>query len=272
MKKIIAILLIMSLFFTLFGCTTNNTPEATEQQLDEHTKAIVGVWKSTTFYMVTFNEDKTGTYLNNGINNDFTWSYDEGLSCYTVASPSFPTTLNFFLKSENGINYLECSEAKLYRDKDFGVIKDEYLDKRRAELAKEFNIDTISKIEFQKPYVAGDLSITFTELVIENNEMNLYIDVTNNGASHLETLPNNLLSVGFRYSSTFGFGIGCDFDFFFVGDCTAIAPGKTETLKARIDGDRVTDTLTVFETVIGYSTCTIGEKAYYIDLEEYTVK
>ena len=149
MKKFIALFLIIGICASFQACgnstpTDKNekleNPETTEQQLDEHTEAIVGVWKSTTFFMLTFNEDNTGTYLHDGTNNDFTWNYDDELSCYTFASPSYPTTLSIFLKSENGVNYLECSDSKFYRDKDFKKIKDAYLDERRIELAKEFDV------------------------------------------------------------------------------------------------------------------------------------
>ncbi len=285
LKKIISLFLIISICLSFSACG-NSTPtdkndiskkaETTEQKLDEHTEAIIGVWKSTSFFMLTFNEDKTGTYLHEGKNNDFTWNYDEKLSCYTFASPSLPTTINIFMKSENGINYLECTNAKLYREKDFKKVLDEYLDECRADLAKEYDFNASTKIDFQKPYIAGDLIVTFTELAIENNEMNLYIEVTNNGTTNLESIPQNLLEVGFKYkyysvpSPCYGMGIG--FNFSFVDDRTAINPGETAVMKANISNGKITNALTVLGTVIGFSTCTIDGDYYYIDLGEYTIK
>lgn len=281
MKKFISLFLVIAICLSFAACgnttATESTAEsATEKQSDKHTAAVVGVWKSTSFYMLTFNEDNTGTFLQDGQYNDFTWNYDKNLSCYVVASASLLNTLNIFLKNENGINYLECSNSKLYRDEDFDDILDQYLEKCRAELSKEFSFDTTSKIEFKKPYSAGDLSITFTELLVENDEFNLYVKITNNGSTSLDSVTNELLYVGYKHKyyapPSEGFGLGIGFDFSFVDNITTIAPGETAVLKAKIAGGRIISALTVFETIVGAATCSIDGNLYYIDLGEYTIK
>ncbi len=282
MKKIIALLLVAVMCLSFVACGNNEDKDSTEnitkKPIDKHIQAIVGTWKSTSIYPFTFNEDKTGTFYHGGENKDFTWTYNEELKCYDVASSTLYTTLNFFLKTDDGITYLECTGAKLYRDSDFANILPEHLEKCRVELENDYNLGHRTKIEFGKEYKSDDCSITFTELVVENNELNLYIKITNNGSYTINSISDIPVGVGFAVTyyapGSIGGGLGAGCDFSFIDEQNEIKPGETVIIKTTISKTKVKDALNTFGTIVGRATCDLNDNigAYYIDLSEYTIK
>ena len=166
MKKIVTLLLVgvICLSFVACGNKGNNNNENKDFKLvDKNTQVIIGTWKSTSMYPLTFNDDKTGTFYYQGKNYDFTWTYNEELKCYVVASSGLYATSNFLLKNENGVTYLECSDAKLYRESDFEGVLQKYIEKRQIDLENHFFLGNLTKIELGKQYNSGNCSITFTE-------------------------------------------------------------------------------------------------------------
>ena len=282
MKKIIALLLVAIMCFTFVACDNSkenkDTEDITRKRTDKTTEAIIGTWKSTSIYPFTFNEDKTGTFFTGGKEHDFTWAYNEDLKCYDVASSALHTTLNFFLKSEDNITYLECSSAKLYRDENFDDVLQEYLNKCREEMENDYNLGNRTKIDFGKEYISDNCSVTFTELLVENNELNLYVEITNNGSRTITEILDIPVGVGFAITyyapGTIGGGLGHGCDFSYTDERNDIKPGETVIIKTTISKTKVKDALNTFGTIVGRATCEINDEisSYYIDLSEYTIK
>lgn len=268
MRKFLSVLMAIFICLSCTACgnfsSSKNDAESTS---DGHAAAIVGIWKSTTYYMLTFDNDKTGTLLRDNVYEDFTWHYNEDLSCYEIATSAFASAVIAFLKTEDGTDYLVISDNKLYREEDFVDIFNEYIELYQTELAGKYPAE---KIKFNSPYDVESLVITFTNLVIENNKMNLYIEVTNNGT---ETLYNCPVEVGYRHEylrDTIygGSAIGIEFSF----NQSHIEPGETGIFTANIANSNIIDCVTVFETIVGAATCSFDHTSYYIDLSEYTTK
>ncbi len=281
MKKIIALFLVAIICLSFVACGNNghkeNTEITTEKKVDKHTQAIVGTWKSTSFYTLTFNNDKTGTIWVNGENKELTWTYNEDLSCYDIASSFLYSTLNFFLKNDEGVNYLECSGLKMYRTEDFDKVLEEYLDECRAELDEEYNFSSAPKIEFGKQYTTNDISFTFTELLVEGNEFNLYIEVVNNSTKSIEAITQSMLEVGWSYKfdgpcNFFGEGMGIVFDLSFNNEGDSLNSGETTIIKVNISSRNIIGNITSLGQIVGFASCSIGNDSYYIDLSKYTIK
>ena len=104
MKKIIALLLLAVMCFSLVAC--GNKAE----------KEIVGTWKPSeesilANYTFVFNEDGTGT-VNDG---EMTWKYDDSLSCYIIASSYGELyCICDIMTEENGTCYFKFSGQKFY--------------------------------------------------------------------------------------------------------------------------------------------------------------
>ena len=281
MKKFISLLLIFSICLSFVACGNNKTSEdvtekTTKKSKNKHTEAIIGEWKGVDLFPFTFNEDNTGTFYSGGAYNDFTWSYNEDLKCYDIASSVLPITLNFFLKTDNDVTYLEYNGAKLYREEEFNKILPEHLDKCRLELENDYYLGVGEKIEFGKEYISNGCSVVFTELLVEDTALNLYVEITNNTSSPIEETMDIPVYVGFAItyytpgSIGGGVGIGCDFEF--IDDKSDIKPGETVILKTTISNTKVKDAIYGFGTIVGRASCVLENEGYYIDLSEYTIK
>ena len=262
----------------LIGYLESGDYESAYRELDRLTgkkdngeeKAILGNWISTGAYEITFREDGTVEVYGAGRKIDGTWAYSSDLGCYTIATTQ--GNYSAFLKEEENITYVECFGAKLYGREVFETKMKPKLETARQEM--EEKIASGVKIELGTEYTVGKAAVSL-DLVLEEGDLWVYATVTNHSTESIEQIGGEQcpLYVGFKtevyeYGQWSTIRMGIEVDFAFVDEKTAIQPGKTAVLKAKLCS-RVGKMLENYGVVLGYAICSIGEENYYLDFSDY---
>ena len=102
MKKIIALLLCAVMCLPLMSCGKSKAD-------------IVGKWVARDVWVLTFNEDGTGSDPDGG---QITWEYDAKDGDYNVKVFSYNTTLDVIIGAEDdGVEFITIKGVKYYRQK-----------------------------------------------------------------------------------------------------------------------------------------------------------
>ena len=102
MKKLILLLLLVATCLPLMSCGKAKTD-------------IVGKWVARDVWVLTFNEDGTGSDPDGG---QITWEYDAKDRDYNVKVFSYNTTLDVIIDTEkDGTEFITIKGVKYYRQK-----------------------------------------------------------------------------------------------------------------------------------------------------------
>ncbi len=268
MKKIIALLLLAVMCFSLVACGGGR---GSNSDVESAKKEIVGEWKNfPDDHSFTFNEDGTGITPSNGT---LTWKYDSELSCYSVYIENGKTlSVSNINTAENGARYVYINGNPYYNMSDYDKAVEVVYSKLYESAMKHYDNNNFTKIEIGKSITTkdGKFTATLVDSYVENGNLYLKATLKNNtdseypvDGSDISIFETNTLHViydGARgHTQTYGLNFRAEDE----KTDTVINAGESINVVALLARE--------MKTNISFCGISFNDKGtrYWIDLSEY---
>lgn len=275
MKRIIALILVLLMCFSIVACGKNKRNEnaLSPEEVTNIKSQLVGDWHSVGLDKdgISFNANGTGNMENDGSKTNFTWSYDtsEGSFYIRISGKNF----YFDFVNQSDISYVNMSGAWFFKEADMAKGKEMVLAERRSGISEDIQ---------GKPVLNAGLDVKLNdtfEIKVQN------ISYTDGKLTFEMTLKNNSSSTASL--ENISELIYINKTKFYMGDCfekvqldtlgaypsiskTELSAG--ETLSVSWDLFTMQGFDSIFEywgEVNAYRSIMLGNSEYYIDIAEY---
>lgn len=181
MKRIIALILVVLMCFSIVACGKNKNNEENAQGVEEPSikSQLVGDWYDVGANKgkISFNENGTGNMDYDGSKTDFTWSYDTAKESFYVRISGKSFYIN--LAEKDGVAYVDMSGNWFFRESDMTSGKEAVLKERRADIAKDLEgknmLSAGAEININETF-----SVKVDSITKANNKMTLEMTLKNN--------------------------------------------------------------------------------------------